>query len=260
MIIGFVVAGTESKPMLFRAIGPSLGGYGIANFAADPQLRVFDSTGRVVVENDDWSGNSTFTNMFAQVGAFGLVPGSKDAAAFATLAPGAYTMHVFTTGAAGLAIGEIYDTSGGTQTIAQRLVNVSMRGPSAPGDGVLIAGFVVTGNSPKRFLVRGSGPALAAYGVTGTLSDPVLRVYSGGTVVAQNDNWETPSTVTASQAVASGADLAAAAVQTGAFALTAGGKDSALMVTLAPGAYTVQVSGTNATTGVALVEVYEIPQ
>jgi DNA/RNA endonuclease G (NUC1) len=260
MIIGFVVAGTESKPMLFRAIGPSLGGYGIANFAADPQLRVYDSTGHVVVENDDWGGSSIFTNVFAQVGAFGLVPGSKDAAATATLAPGAYTMHVFTTGAAGLAIGDIYDASGDTQTVAQRLVNVSMRGPSAPGDSVLIAGFVVTGNSPKRILIRGAGPALAAYGVTGTLADPFLRVYSSGTVVAQNDNWETPSAVTTGQSTASAADLAAAAVQTGAFALTAGSKDAALMVTLAPGAYTVQVSGAGATTGIALVEVYEIPQ
>ena len=265
-IIGFTIAGTESKRMIFRAVGPSLLGYGIPNFAVDPQLRVYDSAGHVVVENNDWGGGTDLSGIFTQAGAFPLPLNSKDAAATATLAPGSYTMHVFTTAAAGVAIGEIYDASDSTQDPAQRLLNVSMRGFVETGRGIvyssdstLVAGFVVTGNWPKRVLIRASGPALAAYGVTPALRDPMLRVYSGSTIVAQNDNWETGTPQTAGQATAPASYLASSAAQVGAFALAPGSKDAALSIVLAPGAYTVQVTDVTADPGIALIEVYEIP-
>jgi hypothetical protein len=83
------------------------------------------------------------------------------------------------------------------------------------------------------------------------LPDPVLTLYQGNTVIAMNDDWNSNSSL--------GSALQTAAQQTGAFALDSSSKDSALLITLPPGAYTAQVSGKNGTTGVALVEVYEVP-
>jgi hypothetical protein len=260
LIIGFILAGTEPKRILFRAVGPGLADHGVADFAADPQLRVYDSAGRVVTENDDWRGDSDLlTTSRALIGAFTLSPDSKDAAVVTTLAPGAYTMHVFTTAGAGQALGEIYDASLGTQDPPQRLVNVSMRGP-VDSSSVLIAGFVITGDYSKRVLIRAAGPALTSFGVTNALSNPLLSVYSSGTMIALNDNWETPAPLSSGQTAASAAALTAAAAQVSAFPFATGSKDAALGIVLAPGAYTAHVSGVNGTTGVALVEIYEISQ
>jgi hypothetical protein len=158
----------------------------------------------------------------------------------------------------GAGLAEIYDASPSANTDAQRLVNLSTRGTVEPGaDGLLIGGFVVTGNAPKRVLLRGIGPTLGAFGVTGTLVDPRLAIYAGTTLVAQNDDWSVPAPLTAQQTAATAAELTTAAQSVGAFALGAGAKDAAILVTLAPGAYTAQVSAT--TTGVALVEIYEVP-
>ncbi|PTY06178.1 hypothetical protein DB347_12055 [Opitutaceae bacterium EW11] len=123
------------------------------------------------------------------------------------------------------------------------LYNISTRGFVGTGDQVLIAGFIIKGSAPKKVLIRASGPALDAFNVSGYLSDPVLTVFSGSTQIAQNDDWTAGLT----------ADFSA----TSAFAWKSGSKDAALVLTLAPGAYTAQVSGKNGTTGVALVEVYE---
>jgi hypothetical protein len=140
------------------------------------------------------------------------------------------------------------------------LVDISTRGPVTAGEGVLIGGFMVTGNSPKKVLVRGVGPGLTAYGVPNALPDPLLTVYNAASVpIAQNDQWETSAPLTTAQTSASPADLSAAFTSTGAFALAHGSKDAALIVVLAPGAYTAVVSGVGGQTGVALVEIYEIP-
>lgn len=115
---------------------------------------------------------------------------------------------------------------------------------------MLIPGLVISGASPRRVLVRAVGPGLSGFGVTGVLADPVLSVFRGSNEIASNDNWQTQNN---SQAVAT------AAVESGAFALAAGSRDSALVLTLEPGAYTCRVSGSGNTTGVALVEVYLLP-
>ena len=96
------------------------------------------------------------------------------------------------------------------------------------------------------------GPSLTAFGVAGALADPRLRVFTGAALIAENDNWSIVPADTAA--------TAQAARDTGAFALANGSKDAALILTLAPGAYTAQVSGADgASTGVALIEVYEVP-
>ncbi len=142
-----------------------------------------------------------------------------------------------------------------------RLVNLSTRGESGAGENVLIGGIVVSGNTPKRLLIRGVGPGLAAFGVTGALTDATLKLYdSTATLIAQNDNWETAQPLTAAQAAASAADLSAAASQSAAFALAPGSRDAALIVILGPGSYTAHVAGPAGQTGVALIEVYDLPE
>ena len=123
------------------------------------------------------------------------------------------------------------------------LSNLSVRTTAGTGTQTLIAGFNVTGGS-KSLLVRGLGPALAPFGVTGTLADPKLDVFQGSARVAENDDWRTEDRSTF-QAL-------------GAFELPANSRDAALITSLAPDSYTVQVSGTSSSPGVALVELYDM--
>lgn len=133
------------------------------------------------------------------------------------------------------------------------LVNVATRAFVGTGDDVLIGGFVVEGAEPKRMLVRAAGPALAAFGVGDALADPTLRIFRGGTPVAENDHWGNPAGV----APATAAEIALAAAQVRAFPFAAGSADAAVLVTLAPGAYSAVVEGARGTTGSGLVEAYE---
>jgi hypothetical protein len=112
-----------------------------------------------------------------------------------------------------------------------------------PGDNVLIAGFIVQGSGNKRLIIRGIGPSLTAFGVPDALQDPTLQLFAGSTSLALNDNWmENPN--------------AAEIITTG--LAPANQKESALLVTLAPGSYTAVLRGKNNTAGVGLVEVYDL--
>jgi hypothetical protein len=259
LITGFVIGGTDSKRVLIRGVGPALTGFGVQGALVNPKLQLFDSASKLLLENDDWSGADT-SAAFTQVGAFSLPAGSKDAALLTTLTPGAYTVQITAGSETGVALAEIYDASANAGAETQRLINISTRGTVDTGaDGLLIGGFVVTGNTPKRVLIRGVGPGLAAFGVPGTLVDPRLAVYSSSTLIAQNDDWSTSQPINAQQSTASAAEITAAGQSVGAFVLGAGTKDAALIITLAPGAYTAQVSGANGGTGAAIVEIYELP-
>jgi beta-glucanase (GH16 family) len=147
------------------------------------------------------------------------------------------------------------DPSGAAQAAAlaasttSKLVDISTRGFVGTGPNALVAGFVVGGPSPKTILIRASGPAIAAspFNVPGTLADPQAQVYASSTVIASNAGWGGNSTI------------AAAAASVGAFAWSdPASLDSALLMTLAPGAYTVVVSGAAGDTGIALLEVYDV--
>ncbi len=142
--------------------------------------------------------------------------------------------------------GQLRASSALTQS---RLINVSARGQVGTGDGVLIAGFVVRGLVAKRVLVRAAGPALVAQGVSGVLENPQFRVHaaSTGAIVGANDDW------------AGATEVIVAGAQSGAFPFESGSRDAAAVLTLAPGGYTVVVSGVGETVGNALVEVYELP-
>jgi hypothetical protein len=137
---------------------------------------------------------------------------------------------------------------------AGALVNVATRALVGAGDQVLIAGFVVNGTQSKSLLIRAAGPALAAFGVGDALTDPVLTVFSGSAVAAQNDNWSSPSDPT--RAAAAG-EIAAAASAVRAFPFAAGSLDAAVLVTLPPGAYSAVVEGARGATGSGMIEAYE---
>ena len=253
LIAGFVVGGTGSKQVLVRAIGPTLGVFGVTGALADPQLGLFNASSTQIATNTVWGGGATLTNAFAAVGAFALGATSRDAALLSPLtasgASGYSAQVVSASGGTGVALVEAYDADGATSTT--RFINLSARTVAGTGAQTLIAGFVLSGNVPRTLLIRGVGPGLNQFGVTGTLANPRLELHTTinnvDTTVATNTGW------------AGSPALAAAFTQVGAFPLPATSADAALLLTLAPGSYTAQVAGVGGTTGVALVEVYEVP-
>lgn len=261
LITGFVIGGDEPKRVLLRAVGPTLADYGINAPVADPFITLFDGAGNELMSSDNWSDDANAAMAATVTGAFPLPAGSLDAALVTELAPGAYTLHVNQRGGGGVAIAEIYDASETPNSQYQRLVNISSRGDVAGGESVLVGGFVVSGNSPKRVLIRGIGPGLTAYGVSGVLADPQVKVYNTNKqVVAANNDWQTPWAVFTGQRTATAAEITTANGAVGAFALADTSKDAGLLVTLAPGAYTVELSSANQSTGNALIEIYELPE
>ncbi len=247
LVAGFVVGGTGAKPLLVRAVGPTLANFGVANPLADPSLAVQNRLNTTVASNGDWGGTTALVALSSQVGAFPLTPGSRDAALATSLAAGSYTAVIggAATGA-GTALIEIYDTEV-SGSFTARITNISTRGQVGFGEP-LLAGFVITGDLRKRVLIRAVGPTLASFGLTGLLADPKIDVLSGTTVVASNNDW-TEAAVTA--------QVASVSPAVGAFPLNAGSKDSAIVLQLAPGAYTVQVAGVGASGGTVLVEIYD---
>ncbi len=261
-IAGFVTEGPGEKALLVRADGPALAPDGIADFLPDPQLTLFSGQSAVTPPTESWS--PTLVPVFMQVGAFPLAPNSHDAALFQSVAPGPYTAQVASqAGNAGVVLAEIYDADAGAP--ANRLANISARAQVGAGADILIGGFVVEGTTDEALLVRAVGPGLAPFGVTGVLGNPVLTLFNAeGAVIATNSGWGNP-VVQGGGAVLSGRDAmslhgatAAVFMQVGAFGLTAGSADCAMVVALPPGNYTAQVAGLNGSTGVGLVEIYEI--
>ncbi len=257
MIAGFSITGASAKSVLIRAVGPTLRGFGVGNAIADPVLTLFRGDARLSA-NDNWEDNPSralIEEKARQTGAFALAAGAKDAVLLTTLSPGSYTAQITAatgTSSAGVALVEIYDadTAADADATGRRLINLSTRGQIGAGGDIMIAGVVVTGTESKRLLIRGVGPTLGVFGVTGALADPVLTVVRDGTTVATNDDWS---------AQANAAAIVTATQQAGGFALVNGSLDSALLLTLAPGAYTVQLAGLGGTTGVGLIEAYELP-
>ena len=259
LITGFVVAGDTNKQVLIRAAGPALTAapFNLTNVVADPSIQLYRGS-NATAQNDDWgtpAGNvAAITAAATRAGAFAFRNGSADAALLSTLAPGAYTVAVG--GGQGTVLAEVYEVLANNETAgSRRLVNLSARGAVANGFP-LIAGFVISGSAPQLVLLRGIGPALAAapFSLGGTLPNPQLTLLSGNTTVKTNDDWFRD---------AEAALVRAATAKAGAFPLGASSLDAAMLVYLAPGAYTAQVSGpANANqangSGIAMVEIYEV--
>ncbi|MBT5813484.1 MAG: hypothetical protein HOI15_03900 [Opitutales bacterium] len=257
MIAGFVVSGSGSKKVLIRGLGPSLVDRGIANAVMDPQITLYRfGESEPIAENDNWTDASNASDISdgAQlVGAAPLAISSKESALLVELTSGVYTAHVTNADVnEGIALVEVYDVSEaeGADT-GSSLANISMRGEVASGDNAIIAGFVVTGDSPKRLLVRAMGPELQDFNVSGTLVDPRLTIFKstneGMVEIGGNDDWhEDPVAVTN------------AAAQSGAFPFAEGSSSAGQVIWLDPGLYTAVVNSGDGSSGVALVEVYEV--
>lgn len=253
LIVGFSIGGVNTsgaKNLLIRGVGPTLGALGVTGTLPDPKLELYSGQ-TMLAGNDNWDAAATPVATQASVGAFALGGGSRDAALIRNgVGAGSYTVQlVDAAGGSGVALAELYDLAPGAAVTAStpRFVNISARTQVGTGGDILIAGFNVGGTGARRMLIRAAGPTLSAFGVGGTLADPKLEVYSGQTVISSNDNWDATATPVATQS------------GVGAFQLTANSRDAALIVSLQPGAYTAQVSGVGGTTGVALIEVYELP-
>lgn len=261
--VGTVIGGagtSGSKTLLVRAAGPSLAQLGVSGALPDPMLNLYAGQ-TLMSSNDNWGGTTTLAAMFTQVGAFAyMASNSRDAAVYNPSMPaGSYTVQISgVAGTTGTVIAELYDaTPSANFTLATpRLVNVSVLKQINPGE-ILTAGFVLAGTTPKTVLVRAVGPTLASapFNVSGAMADPRVELFSGQAVTASNDNWGTP----VGPGAPSAPQITAVFAQVGAFALPTGSRDAALLVTLAPGNYTAQVSGVGNTGGLAIVEVYEVP-
>jgi hypothetical protein len=250
LIPGFVIGGSGTETLLIRGDGPSLATFGLTGVLAQPTLSVYDSSGTVIASNTGWGTNSNpalIASTAASVGAFSFTSGSADCALIVSLPAGAYTVQVAgVNNTTGVALAEVYEVSAS----GTRLVNISTRAQVGTGGNIIIPGFVISGTGTESLLTRADGPSLTTFGVSGILAQPTLTLYSGSTVIASNTGWGSNSNP---------ALIASTAAQVGAFAFALESPDSAEIVNLSAGAYTMQVSGVNNTTGVALAELYEVP-
>ena len=213
---------------------------------ADPTLELHDSTGALIGQNDDWrktqTGGVITEDQFFDIFATGIPPTSDaESAIIATLDPGAYTAIIAgANSTTGVGLAEVYDL--GPAAAAAKLANISTRGFVQTGDNVMIGGFII-GNQTSQVLVRGIGPSLTPFGVSGALGDPTLELHdSNGALLASNDNWQSDQE----------AEIAATGLQPN------DDMESAILRTLAPGAYTAILRGVSDATGVGLVEAYNL--
>jgi len=255
MIGGFMVQGTEPKRVIIRAIGPELAHHGVPNVLADPTLELHDGTGALIASNDNWVttiiGGIITANQARDILASGHAPGDpRESAIIADLPAGSYTAIVRgVNNTTGVALVEVYDLSPETHSI---LGNISTRSFVHTGDDVMIGGFIVAGNEPKKVILRAIGPELTHYGVPNALADPTLELHDRtGALIASNDNWQSTiigGIITSDQRL----DIRNSGYAPG------DGRESAIIAELPPGNYTAIVRGVNNTTGVALVEVDDL--
>ena len=242
LIGGIIIQGNAPKKVIIRAIGPNLTQYGVPGALQDPTLELHDHTGAMIDFNDNWMDSANEQAIIDS----GLAPSNNlESAILATLDPGNYTAIIRgNNGTTGAALVEVYDLGTASLDVSSnaQLANISTRGLVQTGDNVMIGGFIVRGDMPATVIVRAIGPSLTAYGVPGALQDPTLELHDGtGAVIGTNDNWQD--------------DPGAAQIQADHLAPT-DNRESATIVTLAPGNYTAIVRGQNDTTGVALVEAF----
>jgi YVTN family beta-propeller protein len=245
LIGGFIITGNVSKKVIVRAIGPSLSKAGISNALADPTLELHDSSG-IIATNDNWQttqiGGIITTNQSSEIQNSGLAPKqAAESAIIATLAPGNYTAIVRgKANTTGVAVVETYDLN---RAVDSKLANISTRGFVQTGDDVMIGGTIVTGSVSANVLIRAIGPSLTSSGVPNALQDPTLELHdSFGALVSSNDNWRTNQ-----ESAIRATGLA-----------PKNNAESAILATLAPGAYTAIVRGKDNGTGVGLVEIYQL--
>jgi hypothetical protein len=255
MIGGFIVHGNQAKRVIVRGIGPELSQHGVPNAMADPTLELRDSNGTLIASNNDWQttiiGGIITSDQVQEIQNSGHPPAdASESAIIANLPPGNYTAIVRgSNSTTGVALVEAYDLS---PTLHSILANISTRSFVQTGDEVMIGGFIVQGTQPKNVIIRAIGPELSEHGVPNPLADPTLELHNGnGALIASNNNWQHTiigGIITQDQVQN---------IQNSGHA-PGDGRESAIIANLRPGNYTAIVRGVNNTTGVALVEVYDL--
>ena len=232
LIAGFIVVGDAPKKVLIRALGPSLG---LSGALLDPTLELSKADGSKVF-NNDWKSDQQ-----AEIAATTIPPtDDREAAIVALLPPGAHTAIVRGLGdTTGIGLVEVYDLDTAAPSAT---ANISTRGLVQTGENVMIGGLIIGTDQPAKVLLRAIGPSLTAAGVAGALQDPTLELYTPQGDVIMNDDWR------ASQE----AEIVATTVP------PSDNREAAIVAMLPPGNYTAIVRGKADTTGVALVEAYNL--
>jgi pectin methylesterase-like acyl-CoA thioesterase len=235
---GFIITGDAPKKVIVRAIGPSLGVLGLPQVVADPVLDLHGEGGETIATNNNWRESPDSAE---ELMAKGLAPVHElESALVVTLSPGHYTAVV--TGnesSLGTALVELYD---GDLPANSQLANISTLGFVGTGDDVLIAGVVIGGPGPAKVVVRALGPSLTQFAVANAIQDPILQLFDANGSLTGNDDWGT----------ALDGESIPASLQ------PSDSRESAVQISLAPGHYTAIVQGKEASTGVALVEAYNL--
>jgi hypothetical protein len=232
LIGGFIVTGTQAKKVIIRGVGPSLP---LPGKMLDPILVLHDSSGAVMAANDNWGQNGNSQEIINS----GIPPSNpSEPALLMSLSPGSYTAVL--SGAnqtTGTAVVEVYDLDSAANS---KLANISTRAAVQTGDNVLIGGLIVIGQSAADVIVRAIGPSLP---LPGAMANPTLELRdANGSVLGFNDNWRTTQQT--------------AIINTG--VPPTHDAESAIVISFSPGSYTAIVRGANGTTGVAVVEVYQL--
>jgi len=242
LIGGMIATGTAPKRVIIRAIGPSLIPFGVPGTLANPTLDLFQGS-TLLFSNDDWNDST----QQAEIAASGLAPSNTaESAIIWTLTPGqTYTAAVHgSNGTTGIGVVEAFDLD---PAAASKLGNISTRGFVDVDDNVMIAGLIAgpSNGTSLKILVRALGPTLSDFGVPGALANPTLDLVNpSGTVIRSNNDWKDDPQ---QRPLIEAAGLA-----------PSHDEEAALVETVTPGAYTAVVRGSNQTTGVGLVEVYNI--
>ncbi len=237
VIAGLKTSGTGEAKIVARGAGPSLASAGISGVLNDPEIQLF-SGATLLAENDSWR-NTPNVDRIIDAG-LGL-DDPREAAIYRVLPAGPYTVILRGadggTGVGGLAVDDLELPDN------MRLQAIATRAFVDGGDKVLIAGFRISGGE-KSVVLRGFGPTMGSSGLSNLLSDPVLEVFSGSQKIGENDDWGSTSAANIIRANGLAPDNEL---------------ESAILMTLAPGDYTVVVKGFENATGIAGVAVNELP-
>jgi hypothetical protein len=237
---GFIITGTAPKHVLLRAIGPSI--TGLPGVLADPVLELHGPAGFATLTNNNWQDDPV---QAALILASGLAPTNNlESAIDATLNPGAYTGVVRGNGGtSGIGLIEVYDLS---QTVLAKLANISTRALVGTGNDVVIAGFILGNhNGVTKIVARGIGGSLTGFGIANALANPTLELRdNNATLLISNNDWQD--------------DPAQAAQLTAAGLAPTNALESGIVAILPPGLYTAILAGQNNTTGVGVVEIYDL--
>ena len=239
LIVGFIITGTDSKKVVVRAMGPSLAAHGVRDALSDPTLELHDQTGAIIAANDNWRDTQQ-----QEIAATNLAPSdNRESAIVVTLMPGAYTAIARGAGNnVGTVLLEVFDVD---QNANSRLSNVSARGYVDLGDDILIGGAILGGGNGGVNLIvaRAIGPSLGRFGVQNAMQNPILELHNqNGTLFDSNDGWKNGNQQPLIDNGLAPTD----------------DREAAVFAVLPPGAYTAVGRGKNNSTGVALVEFFNL--